>query len=473
MIHPDTISSTQVFAVDLASRGCCVNPIPNTILSDLYGYTIPPLSALPNSQTDLDAFYDMCSAATQGNHDYSFHDKAMDTAVSELSRLVTTHISHIKGKIVPKVEAFKSLYNDYLLKNSVKNPSEDFEVRAYETPEILTNERFLALVSSRDGKDPINFKYRLGFEKANSVEDIKHIFTLNNPKIDQDISKWVSSVGHEWIVSTYNDYLSNVADGYFDAISRMNYYDAVNHGILFILVGNASKELGDKYTWFREYGYDLVFKMLKKIELFQKSKKLIVDVIPSKKTICVDKKVYDDWLNEGGDPEVILGILVSPSEDRSYILDTIVPKSKKYKDAWYQFCAYNRSAESVSRDRNLREFLKLRSYELIDEIANDESGTEYKSEIYRKMALSLCDAEIFGFKDKQLNSPFEIAVTLVAKCGYYKTCGYEFICDMEKAAEENKEISEKQDSRAAATIAAVRYLAEYMVSQMSITRVPV
>lgn len=473
MIHQKTLQASKVPAVELAAAGYTLSPIPNTYLSDLYGYTVPPLGNLPIGQSDLDAFYDACVAGTVGVHDYSFHDKALEAATNELSKMVTVHIQHLKDKVVPKVDEFKNEYVQHLLQSSVKNPSEDFDIVQYSSPEIIKNDRFLSRILHRENADPISFKDRFSFEPVKSVDELKHIFSLGNPKLDDDISQWISLVGHEWIVKTYNGFLSKSATCYYERISAFNDYEVINHAMLFILVGNATLHMGDSHKWLREYGYDLMFRAVRRLERAQKSGRLVVDIMAVNKTICVDKHVYDTWLASGGSPEVVLGILVSPSNERSYVVTSIDPKVKHYIDAWYQYCAYTKGSENLSRDKNIRSYLKLRIAELIDIVTRNEQSEDYRSEAYKKIAFTLCEREIDSFKEKQLNNPFEVAVTLVAKCIYHKTCAYEFILDMEKASEENKEIRERQDSRAAATVAAIRYLSDYMVSQMGITKVPV
>lgn len=471
MIHQNTVKSTQVFGVDLAGKGCLLTPVPNTTLADLYSYSIPPLASLPSSDNDLSSFYDLLSSATKGNFNDSFHDKALSQAASELGKLVTAHISHIKGKVVPLVESFKAQYIDYLSKNSVKNPAEDFEVRMYETPNLLTNEFFLRNITDRNGKDPITkTSDRYNLPTASTVEDIKCILNLGSPKLDNDIAQWMSLVGAEWIVSTYNEFLGQNATGYIESVVTYNDYQIVNHGLLFMMVGLCHKEKGEKFTWLIEFGKDLIFRALRRIESSRKSKRMIVGMDSLKKQISVDKNVYEEWISSGGSPEVVLGILVSPSSDRAFLVSSISEKSKFFLEAWYNYCSYTRSSENIARDRNIREYLKLKSYEMVEEIVSTESHSDYKSSVYKNFSYRLCLDEINAFKFKDLNSAFEVACTLVAKCGYHKTCAYEFISDMETAALENTEIGKNNDSRQAATVAAVKYLCDYMVSQMNIVK---
>ena len=194
------------------------------------------------------------------------------------------------------------------------------------------------------------------------------------------------------------------------------------------------------------------------------NKTLALSYRPDTKTVVVCAPVYKEWLLKGGAAEVVLGSLLSNL--RSYTVDDFANRADEHLKSWNSYCTFHNSAADSRRATLLRSTWLMAFASDIGNIQGFEEG-------YRKANPShaeKCIEQARQYLDTKglmaLEQGTHVALHLVAKIRFGYTPAYDFLNDIDQVLAKNVDA----DVREAALVAATKYIARYLASQILVTR---
>lgn len=192
---------------------------------------------------------------------------------------------------------------------------------------------------------------------------------------------------------------------------------------------------------------------------------VVLDYYHTPTSLVVDKTSYDAFLNAGGAPELILGCKVT--ELGFYSAKELVDNADRAARAWRQYALLNNATAENERRGLLRAIYKATWAEMV------ESGPEFEMELRSKNSAMIGEYTDIAYKwiEEQdlatLEDPFKTMEHLMASIRFEYTPAAFFLKEMRKASAKHP----NADPRESATVAAIKYMANYALTQMSVTNV--
>ena len=501
MIRSTSYFSALQFADELAQSGIYISPVAESVLSALVEASASTMTVkttelpavLTNGSTHwgnsliLDAGTRAWQVenATGDHEESSVHSKTLAAMADDIGPYVLSHLSYARNTVKPKVVELAQAMEHYLEVTKTADPSSEFEIIQACIPEILQDESFLAgglenyTGNYKDPKWP-SFKITL----PDHDDFFKVATRLGNDRLSALFDKFINSFGGikfvkecvyqslpvEKVAAPYN----KNADIYYVAMSP---YRSMAVGLINYVVGNyllnnvassTAKSLTDYKFALRDvidFNGSIVMKGVRTLKRLESTNTLVVEMVISEKKITVCKGVYKQLLEQGGCPEMLLGMLARGQA--VFNLTAVSEQREALLTSWNAYLSMAQSDLRAAAKKNFYSFIQSKALSDLEEL--DDAELEFFGN--KANAIASIEENINKQLDhlghRLMDDIYHTALHVVAKGRYYYTSAYGILNEMAEAAKINPEI----DPREAGLVSAIIYFTEYLFAQTSHNRI--
>lgn len=484
MIHSHVYKACLLHAASFVeTTGMQVIPSGNTVLSSLVGQSV--VGHVPDNEEIT--YGDVLQAITQDTSDGpSGHTRVIGAVIDKYIPMVSDHIAYVKNTVRPKVVRMEDAARAALSLMENKNPYSLFTVTQTRESSLVDEESLMSLVerfASSDEPVPVvvnNFP-------AVSKEELIRITSVSSARVNQAIAEWLAEQGDSWLTDVWSTFfsLSNTTSSgknpakicqNFSGISSLKSFERFNLGmVLFLLSRGLYDEpldgAGMTLAEWRNHMDNVSrfcgnqAKIAAKIILnFRQSKVVIMDVSKDRKLVTVYQPVYQEYLQQGGTVEEVLGAAISGSAP-VYSLSDLQESVKSFYNIWKNYELVSQSTLSVQTVERMRLEYKSLFLSLFD---NSQEETLLLTELGLKKSTMIKEAEAYidSLNLPGLRNVGEVCLRLVAGIRYSYTPGEKFLRNMIEASKVGCDSPQE-----AAAYAAYIYMCDFMCTEMALLRV--
>jgi hypothetical protein len=481
-IKISSVKSSYPLSEVLAEQGYSLVPKPNTPLEQLFKYSS---DAEYRKDMNLDEYAQnvfnvstvpagVSGASVLDNP--TLHSVTMDNMVEILAKSIKKHLVFARTVVKPLVGSYYERVVEDLSKATIPSPSEQFEIRCMELPDLVNDVAYMSQFDRYKDKH-----YRLD---DNSPYNMAHIPLEIIERYIDSANVEVNQSLHALLTTLPSDYLKNIWDGFFthsdshtailpSMVASMNAYDKLYVGLFLYqmcdnlyeptdeaITGMTLREWQDRIIELKDYAGSLVANNYYQIEQLDTQGFMILSVNSSKKYCLVSGKLYNAWIKEDNSPEVLFGLIVS---DKGLItVNSINDAKEELLKEWNLYYNVNLARFSVEKLALFKRLLVERFYLFMKDTDSDE--VDYRSDHpkYHEIVRHKLDTVIESLSNKDMDDIFIICLKLIAQCRFYYTSAYDILNGVNNAIEVNPNIS----VRDAALISTIEYIGDYLSAQI-------
>lgn len=475
MIRNTTIQLAKNLAMGLTQDKMVFKPKPGTLLAEMMG----PLQF--GEYSTLEEFVEAISTPDDG---YTSHTKLIEELTGKIAPQIQRHIHRVKNVIIPEIENYYNHISQDLeqtvgLELILRN---QYKVSPFYMPEVIKG-----YIGNDLSKYPVtngvSTRSEVSFGDDKTYEDLLKIMGNNS-----HIKDWLNRTDQLLVMMVwYSHFIGlpvsnrpeemNIKYGrnidtlpfplsldawtlvYILADSLINNPDKVTD-----LQNNTLAEFNQKLKNSKNMAGNQLVKLVKRYKSLEDMNSLVLSKDTLTKTIYVVGEVYNAFINEGGNDEVLLGVLVS---NQIYINKTkILEQQETLKNAWDTFISLNKINALESQRFQRKEILKIHFLNSLETLTSLED--EYQNRIqaqFKETVIGIFMNELSNVKDKDYDDLTELSVRLIAKTRFYFTDSYDIIMDIEQAQ------TSTDNPRGAALIATIQYIVRFMVDNGKLEKI--
>ena len=473
MLNERTLKSTVGPAEEFIEKGLVLSPVPDTVLNELF---ISSYSDITANEESIDSVLSTMQTNSEGTMDEpTIHDKVMDDTVRDLTKIVLSHVSEARNTIKPKVMEFREALTRYVEDNSIADPYAEFNIIEKSIPEFLTDATVVTEIDKYEGKPPVLPTLKVSLNDKD-VDEIVKAASTGSDRLNKLLVATLADLGDDNLLAIYRSFFTSVPlDNVmtYDEISKLDLYEKLRvYTVIYMLskkfIANVEEGTGLTLNVYlkamadiRDHAGSNLYVVLKQVAMLIRTKQLIVRNSSARKTAIVSGEVYKEWLEDGGTPEIILGVIVGNSNDTSTV--AIDKMRNHYESMWNSYVTFSRVDNANKSFRYFKEFLSRQLLSSLDETTDLEKSYLEDNPNYRDNVTSLMTEYIDGLKINDMNDLNAVSLEVVAKIRFYFTSAYSILSDIEQAFVVNKNV----DVREAALLAVINYVTDYISDQIS------
>lgn len=399
------------------------------------------------------------------------HDMIVDELVPELAKAVSNHISYAKNVVAPAVEQFVTQV-DEVMRTIPRDETMSFSVVSWNPPQPLLHPTFETLLEKFQSV-AINPAYRLPFVMgAVEPETLAARVKTGNSDLDISISVWLAGKGEKFLDTVYYSVFGNE---YTDRIQnfigqRASFSGSVTSKLdellaIFLLSNGFIDNPPDgtpltlsnynmEMRTLNELAGAMLFNELKIIEANATTKPIVVRFIDrTAREIVVNKDVYDQFLEQGGDADAVLGSLLAKMP--VFTLEEFLSKKGELSGLW------NKHVAMASVSDNKYKFAKTKAA-MHSVFGRMIAADQLDLEIPRALIFEKFSDELDRINERELVDPYGVALRLLGRSRYYRTDAEKLLSRIDALSKENP----KLDPREVSTIAEIEYISDWCFDQM-------
>lgn len=481
MIQTNTVLSVLPLAKLFAEKGKTINAGQNTILSELVANTLSEVSYVTEVGSDVVDFESIAqtlSASTNSKEgEASLHDQSLESIVDSISNYVTGHVSFAKNVAKPVVVEMADGVNSFLRDFRRPDASADFTIQICERPEILSNEFFIDSLKPYEGKtsllpsNPITCLPKLG-------EELLPLLLTGDADTDQEITAWFTRLGEIFFVDVWNNYFCKGAGVITRHLSFTNLQDFDSFEQIDILLavylfankifeqpeqlseGSSLASYKNVVAETRDWAAPQLCSHIARTAAMLKNRTLVIGTDESKKKIRVFADVYRQWLEAGGVPEMMLGLLTSGLRLNSEI--TINERRTELLEAWNSYRIYHAAAEANKSFDYFKDALRVKFAEVCQHFSEEEMAFINSTSSYHENVKAYFEQELDKLKVDAIDNIFTTCLKLVCRARFYYTDAENILFDIYNITKDLPEANVRE----AALIAVINYVTDYVSDQL-------
>ena len=508
MISKNLAKNDLAVAVQLRDIGIHLAPRDNSVLGDLHEAAIPfnfvkpgahEVTVLPGGRvqndnfstwtlTDPEIFVDSLVVSTSSQTDSAAHSVAVASLADDYAPLIRGHIAMARNVVVPLVAQFEEDADRYLKLAASINPASEFKVLVHRVPALLGDESFNSMgldqVVNLNELNDQKPRYTLVLSDVDQV--VAEICNLGNDRLNGLLADWLEFAPENLIknvlVANYTAFSSYDELGYYvyDAFTlrRGDQAKSMHLSLAMWLISNyltsnvkqttesvSLEKYMEAMSFQREQAGVTLKAALDQIGRHIQNDVLLLSMIPSRKEVTVNERVYRKFVEEGGKTEALFGMLVT--EKSYYNLSQVLEKQAELVESWNRYLSYRSSKDLTDIRSNFKSWVRSYMAVAICEQGDEEANYEktecpgLKIEIMKHV-----DAEIEHLGHRLHEDIPHTALHMVAKARFYYTSAYELLNEMRQISLMNPDI----DPREAATAATISYIVNYLATQVNIVK---
>lgn len=403
------------------------------------------------------------------------HDTAMDEICEVAINAVKNHIAFARGTVKPAIEALVNSTQDALGKvitDTILNINVEHRV----TPELFSNSTFKEFV------EPFVERFRGDISRSINLQqltvaEIKELLMTGNNAIDSSVNEWAAIKGdlfllNAWeILYTYSDSLAPADTTLSDILYKDEF--GTDYAVFAFLISNrlyndplpetpmTLDAFNKEIITYRNLAAAVVIDAFANLVSINETGRLVESI--STKNIVVNDHIFTDWMNNGGDVEVLYGLAISDKTIRH--VDAINAVADELKQAWTQHAALALTVENNLRFTRTKEFLDMFFRNSLEEkMANNTPG--YSAGECQQY-IELFKNELSALNTDDVVALYPAALKLLCRSEFYRTDAERILTGIE----ETKRALPDMDVREAATISVINYVAYWVASQIKFDKV--
>lgn len=437
------------------------------------------VTLVPTENTYLKSLYSTMASINNSNLE-SAHDIVQDKVINVLSNSIISQLQFIKNEVIPTVDSFydklKETIKSYLSSNSLL----DINIVPLKMP---------------------NFVYHEDFSRT--LEHYKNILPnepiqINGiPKVSEDIMNSVREAASRYYLDNYND--SDGVSAIFNNLSESAIYHSSrltnkvtatqNHAIVdealtkYFLADILSKNeslaldiynvssldsLRNILTSVKQYSLAIIARNKDIIESRINHGKglLVLNFDKSARLINVDKIVYDNFINAGGSPEVILGLFSdNKATPADYFYDNLIASKEKYLSYYEQYSRLEEENRKLNHFDSFKTFFRLLFLNEVSNYSQFEKDFHDINPGSVEKIINLLDEKLRKLVLDDIKDPdstYKTISEIITSTRYYYTDAYTIMKYIDEEHGGNTDIS------STVAIAVIYYLVDYFVDQFYI-----
>ena len=458
---------------------------------------------LPNQAMKTEeSFIEEVAYLTRGYSEETRHTLIMRNLADDVAPFITSHLSFARNTVVPLIKEAEEAFGRFLSLGAVAAPEASFMISKGVVPALALDESFVSNNLEHYNGDGAfeKFYYEMQLKTPEDFAGfIASVKSLGSARLSGLLEKWLEKAPYKllervWFINFTREYDTNAAFekdidsagnpikqqidwhtdyGFTTDTLRYSAYDSLNTSLAtFILasyaLANPMETEGDVGTL--EYKQKLeelitvsgivVNRLIKRIKLQVESNVLVSSYNSIQKKIIVNGSIYEEWLQQGGVPEALLGFLVSNNK----IMDARIALEQKQTGcrAWELYCGLAHNQAKTTLEQSFVSYIKSYMLSTLAELTDSEKEIGVSPAVHRERVISNVDKEIEHFSHRLMDDIPHLVLHLVARARFYYTSAYEILLTMHEVFKMNPEI----DPREAAGIATQEYIAEYLAGQI-------
>jgi hypothetical protein len=402
------------------------------------------------------------------------HDVALNEIAEVAIPAVTGHIQFARSTVRPVIED--------LVERVMKSLGEDkielalgAEVIVQESPAPLTNGAFDTMVRKFEGvpyAPPV-----LGMRCPDqTIDEIKELMKTGSGSVDKDIEAWLAAEGGSWLMElwenvfqikpreagysgrrTFDEWTADKACGVDFSLAifllARKLFDSPLEGTVMNL--NEHERLVADY---RDQSAAALCRFVDQLDRNRKNGILVVGLSRLKTT--VDAEVYREWIEKGGENEVLFGNSLRTMPFTS--VTDIEAAAAALKGAWDQHAALE---DTVRRNRQFDRTRELFFHHFRAQLAEatedgqaDLGNSEQVLERFRQ--------GLTAVREDDLDCLYTLATKLVCDARFPDKAAYTILMGIDRNVKQNPHL----ELREAATLAIVEYVCDWLSEQFKPVR---
>ena len=400
----------------------------------------------------------------------TLHDLAIENTAEFVANAVKGHLYTFRNVVVPIVKDFSDKVTLYM-EEGPKSPLLDMEIQTWAPPAILENSGFQNELSEYKnsffpsevlGKNPILPDY--------NEEELREALKTGSNQLDGLIDTWINESGISKITGIFQSVFREV-NSPVNVIRNSDETDAVTAALVVFLISRKAydnpvkgverglAEYNSIMADYRNYTGDWLNTAIDKYDDNIK-KGLLVRKVSGKLTV-VYKDVYDAWLQEGGENDILYGNMLEKIP--LFYAYQINEAAAKLKDRW------NRHEQLVktSLANRRHDFFVSVLRRAFNEVVRENQNTGNTPINVNDASYDTLEDVIRRASEGDITRPHAVIREIVCKAFFGNTDANQFLADMENASLVNPNI----DAREAGFIATTKYVCRWVASQIRFNKI--
>lgn len=479
MISAQAIDGIKPLAKKLLAHGVALEAIDDTPVAVLNNSTtvITTTGNDENQAVELDSKATaQITTVTSGPLPTS-HNMNFDIMVENGIKEVQKQLNIARNQVVPMQQQLVESVSD-VLNDSVSDVLNGYKINIISLSNVFHDGNLLALITEFKAArlSPVELLPKLGDVVTEDI--INNYLKTGFANTDKAISAWVAEQGNEYFASIWLDFFNDtLKSDHRDFATKLSHNENRALAVFLIarnLVDNppegAQMDLStynDLMCKIRNTAGYMLYNKLVSIDNQNKGNILVLGALPSDNgtTIIVNGDVYNDWIKNGGDVDVILGMCLYLNTRNqpvvAYPVSVVETNKEIYLKAWYEYATIAKATALENKYNALRSTLTASFLKILEDDA-DESSTELGreiAEIYKDFKKAL-----FNTTDETLRNIDDAVLQLICASRFKNTDAYFLLSRIDFHMKNNSELQPRE----AATLATIDYVTDWAFKQMSV-----
>lgn len=500
MLSSDSVLAVLPYAQQKASQGQQVTASAGSLLEKAAGTASRCLNAYMagdplKTQSDVDLYFngdqniapfiEQATSITNGDSTAANeHNRVVDSLSEQIAEYVKAHVDFARNTVNPQVKVIDEAIDRHLQTFKTPRAIDSVRLVEYDIPSILKDEMFLKELSPFENRPLVPAERVLNLP-VKAAEEVRNHLLTGQKDFDEEILTWSTHLSDDVLSTVWLSFFSRAASvgSRFIEASQLTGYsipERLDIGLSVYLICNSLKtnvestegsvslpEYNRLLTQAQEWAASLMTGLLKTLSAYQKAGTLVVYSSSTTKTVVVLSSVYEKFLQEGGTPEAVLGLMTSNQPRMITVSSQILSQKKDLEMSWASYETYYTALQANKSIEYFRDFLMMTLRSMITG-SSIPSLVEYKTENagYEAQALKLLKTYVDGLKMGSMQEPRQVSLYLGAQVLYYYTDAYKILSGIQEAAQANPSI----DVREAALLSTVAYVADYLADQIALAK---
>ena len=465
MLTQDSLSAAFPLAQKLAEKGVVLTPVPNTPLETIVNASLVHIQAAQGSPAAMETLGDFQTALLEGSvykdpNGLVAHDDVMAAAVAAASQAVVFNLDLARNKVNPIVQAVMAQAQGAMDQNA-QAALAPLAIEPFYYQPIWNNALLGDMVARHQNTVICDTK----LQSLNIPRPVSYLEAMATGAtgFDAEIAEFCNTVGEDYVAGIWARTFGPQADFNLLDVLRGN-YEKANAGLIVYLMARRYQEdvpegVNMELSAWKAYistimaqgGRDVV-RTLSKRERDMAMQTLVIDSPgpdSPKGLIRVNGDVYDNWIREGGTPEVLMGACFADGQ-RGY--RALLEKSEYYNKTWTRNRALLETQLSFERFGALVNGLRAAMASQINAMPDDMLVTD------RAILHERLRKHIGYVRQVDLECLWKVSRRLVCRVMFPHTDAEAVLIAIDKSSQEHPEL----DIREAALLATVDYVTAWV-----------
>lgn len=476
MLSIESLNAMRDVTAVLADKGVALRPVANSPLAEAMAATVMYPSGLHSlSEIDklpLDLYQGNETRIQDGVAIDNVLDCYQEAASQRLGTILAGHVAHATTVVLPTIfdlnKAIKDAQN-----TEVQEGLSSWNVTNSKSDHLLDVPAIASEVEKYAGIEPRR-ELELNLDFADlSDEAIVALMKTGSDIYDAAVDAFVADAGIANVREAYSVVFTGQKAGYahYDLFRADRKKAQVRNSVVFLVssrlliggegipepTGASGLSAGRRSTALKSFQEVSAFALAAALNFLKRDEregKLISNI--DGKTIYVNKAVYDRYMSDGGDVEIILGAVVSGRNN--VVVDELVSKMEEFRTAWTRYSSVAKltaASEELLRVRGVITNFVRKYITTTEDAVVRANGS-------RVLTNAVAFVDRMGRAD--LKDADYLALRVVCDCIYNHTNGRELLAGVNEAMANNPDIS-KEDALNQSVMA---YVANWFASQIEI-----